>query len=140
MIESDALTAALRAEHAAIYAYGVLGSRLDEATRTKALTAYDAHRLLRDRLAAALRTRTLPVPGPATSYAVTVAGRPQALTLAVRVETELAVSWRDLVGATDEVALRRLAVAALQDCAVRATQWRVLARTTPLTTALPGTV
>ena len=140
MTEADALTAALQAEHAIIYAYGVLGARLDEATRAQALTAYDAHRVLRDRLTAALRARSLPVPGPATSYAISVAGRPQALALAIRVEQGVAVSWRDVISSTQEVALRRLGVTALQACAVRATQWRQLAGARPLTVALPGTV
>lgn len=138
MTEAEALTALLQAEHAVVYAYGVLGARLDDATRTTALAAYDAHRGLRDRLSAVLRARRLPVPGPSTSYAVTVAGRPQALSLAARIETDLAVSWRDLIGVTDDLALRGLAVSALQDCAVRATRWRVLAGARPLTIALPG--
>jgi hypothetical protein len=135
----NALTDALTTEHAAVYAYGVLGARLDEATRTAALSAFDAHRLRRDALLGQLRSRGLPTPGPAPSYAVAVPTRPAALALAVRVETDVGVRLRDLVGATDDRAVRALAVQGLQDCAVRAAQWRQVAGLSPATVALPGT-
>lgn len=132
------LTDALVTEHAAVYAYGVLGARLDQATRAAALSAFDAHRARRDALLAVLRSRDLPTPGPAAAYEVAVAGRPQALALAVRVETEVGVRLRDLVGSTDDRAVRALAVQGLQDSAVRAAQWRQLAGDVPATVALPG--
>ena len=138
MTEGSALAGALDTEHAAVYAYGVLGARLDDATRRAAQTASDAHRSRRDDLLSAMRARGLPTPGPASSYDVLVTDRPQALALAVRVETEVGVRWRDLVAATDDRALRRLAVQALQDSAVRAALWRRAAGTTPATVALPG--
>lgn len=125
-------------EHAAVYAYGLLGARLDEPTRQLALTAFDAHRSRRDELLARLREGDLPTPGPELSYDVSVTGRVQALALAVRVETDLAVRWRDLVAVTDDLRLRRLAVQGLQDCAVRAAQWRKTAGAKPATVALPG--
>ena len=140
MSESTALSALLAAEHAAVYAYGVLGARLDERTRTVALAAFDAHRTRRDDLIARLRTLAIPTTGPATSYDVVVAGRVQALALAIRVETGLGVLWRDLVASTDDRSLRRIAVQALQDSAVRATGWRKLSGVTPVTEALPGEV
>ncbi|MGB8651998.1 MAG: ferritin-like domain-containing protein [Mycobacteriales bacterium] len=136
--EDAVLTDLLVAEHAAVYAYGVLGARLDEVTRRTALAAFDAHRATRDDLLGRLRARELATPGPAASYQVAVGGRAQALALATRVEVELGVRWHDLVGATDDGALRRLAVQGLQDCTVRATRWRQLAGTRPLTEALPG--
>lgn len=128
----------LATEHAAVYAYGLLGARLDDATRRVALSAFDAHRARRDELLAQLRARRLPTPGPELSYDVAVAGRPQALALALRVETELAVRWRDLVAVTDLPALRRLGVQGLQDSAVRAAQWRRTAGQAAATIALPG--
>lgn len=42
--ELGALQAALAAEHAAVYGYGVVGGRIDEARRGEARAAYDAHR------------------------------------------------------------------------------------------------
>jgi hypothetical protein len=73
------------------------------------------------------------------SYDVAVADAPAALQLAVRLEAGLSVRWRDLVAGTDDQALRRLAVAGLQETAVRAAQWRRRAGVTPATVALPGT-
>ncbi len=139
MNESEALASALSTEHQAIYAYGVLGARLDDSTRSLALAAFDAHRTRRNALLAALRTRKLPAPGPAASYDVTVASPSQALALAVRVESEVGVRWRDVVGSTDDPMLRALSVPALQDSAVRAARWRRVAGTIPATVALPGT-
>lgn len=138
MSESSALSALLAAEHAAVYAYGVLGARLDDAARKTALGAFDAHRFRRADLLLRLQARGLPRPGPAASYAVTVTNRAQALALAVRVENDLAVLWRDLVAATDDPGLRRLGVQGLQDSAVRATVWRRAAGVSPLTEPLPG--
>ena len=133
------LAAALSAVHAAVYAYGVLGARLDEAPRRLALLAVDSHRARRDQLAAAVRaTGTDPEP-PEPAYDVAVDDRAGALALAVRVEEGVAVRWRDLVTGTDDPALRSLAVAGLQECAVRAAQWRREAGRTPVTVALPGT-
>ena len=50
----------------------------------------------------------------------------------------MGVRWRDLVGGTDEAALRRLAIAGLTESAVRAAQWRQVAGIRPVTVALPG--
>ena len=46
--ELKALQAALRAEHAAVYGYGVVGGRIGDERRADARTAYDAHRARRD--------------------------------------------------------------------------------------------
>jgi hypothetical protein len=133
--EDDVLTGLLAAEHAAVYAYGVLGARLDVERRVAAVAAYDAHRLLRDSLLARLRSRGLATPGPALAYAMP-AGSP--VLQAIAVETDLCVRWRDLVGATDSHDLRALAVRALSDAAVRATRWRRTARITPAAPPWPG--
>jgi hypothetical protein len=71
------------------------------------------------------------------AYDVSVANGPQALALAVRLEAGLSQLWRDLVGETDG-ALRRLAVAGLQETAVRAAQWRRRSGLAVVTVALPG--
>lgn len=140
MNEASALADALVTEHAASYAYGVLGARLDDTSRKLAQSAFDAHRSRRDDLRSTMRDRGLPTPGPAASYDLQIANRAQALALAVRVETEVGVRWRDLVASTDDRGLRGLAVPALQDSAVRAAQWRRTAGLTPATVALPGEV
>ena len=140
MTEEAALTALLAAEHAAIYGYGVLGARLDERTRELALRAYDAHRASRNTLDTALRARSLTPPTTAASYDVAVANRAAALQLAQRIETDLGVLWRDLVGATDDPALRALATKGLQSSAVQLVVWRRVVRPRPLPDVQPGLV
>jgi Domain of unknown function (DUF4439) len=130
----------VEAEHAAVYGYGVLGARLDEAGRRIALTAYDSHRARRDQLVAALTAAGGSAPAPLAAYDVSVADRPEALALAIRLEEGLSVLWRDLVGGSDDRAIRRLAVAGLQETAVRAAQWRRRAGLPIVTVALPGVI
>jgi len=132
------LQSLLAAEHAAVYGYGALGARLDDATRPQAVDALAAHRLRRDALGAVLAARRAAAPGPLSAYDVTVAGQPTALALAVRLEEGLAVRWRDLVGGTDEQALRRLGTSGLTETAVRAAHWRRTLGARPVTVPLPG--
>lgn len=139
MTATDRLIALVEAEHAAVYGYGVLGARLDDAGRRMARTAYDGHRVRRDQLVAALAQAGVTAPAPFAAYDVAVANPAEALALAVRIEEGLSLRWRDLVGDTDDQDLRALGVAGLQETAVRAAQWRKPAGVTPLTVALPGT-
>jgi hypothetical protein len=137
--EAALLTVLLEAEHAVVYGYGALGARLDDETRRTALAASDAHRSRRDALTAALVRRGEPAPGPEPAYDVAVADAAQGRALAVRLEEGMAVRWRDLVGGTDDVELRRLGLSGLQDAAVRAATWRRLSGAPAVTEALPGT-
>jgi hypothetical protein len=136
--EDEVLNRLLEAEHAVLYAYGVLGARMDEQTREQALRAAGAHRNWRDRLEALLRSRDVTPPVAEVAYDVSVPSQADALALAVRLETGLGVRFRDLVGATDDPRLRRLAVDGLTETAVRATSWRLLLGERPGTVALPG--
>ena len=137
-MSATALTSLLEQEHAAVYAYGVLGARLADDLRPQARAAADAHRAARDGLTERLRALGSDVPGPQLAYAVTVADQRAALALAVRVETELGVRWRDLVAQSPDPDLRRLGTEQLTQTAVRAVGWRVAAKVTPVTVALPG--
>ena len=139
MSEVDLLAELLEAAHAAVYGYGVLGARLDEATRRVALAAYDVHRARRDALTAQLRARGADPEPSLPAYDVAVADPTEALALAVRLEEGMALRWRDLVAGTDDVELRRLALSGLQEAAVRAATWRELTGSGPVTVALPGT-
>lgn len=132
------LTALLDASYATVYGYGVLGARLDEKPRELARLAYDGHRARRDQLVARLTEAGGDPEPPAPAYDVTVASADEALRLAVLLEEGMAVRWRDLIAGTDERPLRELAVAGLQECAVRAAQWRTQAGMSPSTVALPG--
>jgi hypothetical protein len=139
MTATDRLLALVEAEHAAVYAYGVLGARLSDADRRTALTAYDSHRARRDQVIAALEAAGRPAPAPLPAYDVTVTTPTSALALAVRIEAGLSLRWRDLIADTDDRSLRQLAIAGLQETAVRAAQWRKRAGIAPITVAFPGT-
>lgn len=139
MTDDQLLTAVLVAEHAAVFGYGVLGARLDDAGRDLARTAADSHRARRDLLSSALRDRSADVVATEPAYDVAVASAAEGLGLAVRLEEGVAQRWRDLLDGTDDLDLRRVGLAGLQETAVRATQWRLLAGLSPATVALPGT-
>ena len=139
MSEQDLLRAVVEAEQAAVYGYGVLGARLDPVTRRLAVTSYDVHRARRDRIVAALEDRGGTAPRPLAAYDVVVPDRAAALALAVHLEEGMALRWRALVSGTRDRELRQVAVSALQESAVRAAQWRRLAKITPVTVPLPGT-
>ena len=135
----ERLVAALKAEHAAIFAYGVLGARLDQATIGFATQAEAAHRARRDALVLLLTGRkvTPPVAAPAYVLPAPVTDKASALALAIDIEQRAAAIWREALPDTtgDD---RKLALDALVDCAVRATKARRLAGVRPVTVPLPG--
>ena len=132
------LTTLLGAEHAAIYGYGVLGARLDDGARREAVQVLNRHRSRRDQLTAQLVAGGVVPAESEPAYDIAVADQARALSLAVNLEEGLAVRWRDLVGGTDNRELRRLGVSGLQETALQATRWRLLAGLRPATVALPG--
>jgi hypothetical protein len=139
---SDQLAAALAAEEAAIYAYGLIGVHLGgDGLRDEARSAEATHRSRRDVLVARLdQLRASAAPAPA-GYQVPfeVTGESSALKLAIEVEQGVAAAWRATLPATRD-ADRATAVDALTDAAVRATRWRRLAAVTPVTVPYPGRV
>ena len=132
------LATLLAAEHAAVYGYGVLGARLDDVSRAVARAAVVSHRSRRDQLVALLRDLGVVPDAPLPAYEVDARTPAQALALAARLEDGLSVRWRDLVVGTDDRSLRELGTAGLQETAVRAARWRLLAGDRPVTRALPG--
>ena len=134
------LARALQAEHAAIFAYGTIGARLDGASVDLARRAETTHRARRDRLQLLLRARSAEAPAAEPGYALPfpVTDRISALRLAVAVEQRCAIAWQAaLADTTGED--RQMALTALTDCAVRATQARTAAGIRPGVVALPGT-
>ncbi|MEV4638475.1 ferritin-like domain-containing protein [Actinoplanes sp. NPDC049548] len=134
------LAAALAAEEAAIYAYGILGVKLTaRRDRTEARAAEAVHRDRRDVLVtklASLQASAAPAPaGYQLPFEVT--DRDTALKLAVQVEDGVAQAWRAVLPVT-EGGDRSAALSALTDAAVRATRWRRLGSVTPATLAWPG--
>ena len=100
----QALAAALSAEHAAIYAYGPIGVRLDRRRAAdEARAAEAAHRARRDALVAAAHRRRrhgAAGPRPGTRCRSRSPTRPSALRLAVEVEERTAAVWRAALPAT----------------------------------------
>jgi hypothetical protein len=120
-----ALQAALAAEHAAVYGYGVVGGRIDEDRRTEARAAYEAHRARRDALARQVRDLGAKPVAASAGYALPfpVADSAAAVRLAAELEDRLAGVYSDLVRAA-EGELRGTAAEALRETAVRAVRWR----------------
>ena len=120
-----ALQAALAAEHAAVYGYGVVGGRIREGRRSEARAAYDAHRARRDALAREVRDLGAEPAAASAAYALPfpVPDSASAVRLAAELEDRLAGVYSDLVRAT-EGELRGTAAEALREAAVRAVRWR----------------
>ncbi|TQS44796.1 ferritin-like domain-containing protein [Cryptosporangium phraense] len=136
----DRLQVALAAEHAAIYAYGVIGSHLEDDELVWAHDADLAHRQQRDATADLITAEnaTPAVAAPAYQLPKPVTDRAGALTLAVEVETRSAAVWRSALGSLTGDA-RGVALAALTGAAVRAAQWRTVATPdSPPTVPWPG--
>ncbi|MFJ8577599.1 ferritin-like domain-containing protein [Micromonospora sp. NPDC093277] len=136
---AQALTDALAAEYAAIWAYGVIGVHLANAAQTAARSAEAAHRTRRDALVLQLSEGGTPVPADQAGYALPypVTDKASALKLAVEIEERTAGHWRAALPHTTG-ADRNQALAALTDCALRATRWRRTAGVTPITVPFPG--
>nr|WP_196790830.1 DUF4439 domain-containing protein [Motilibacter aurantiacus] len=120
------MQAALAGEHAAVWAYGVVGARLPAGRAPQALAALAAHRARRDALERTLeRASASPVaaapaydlPGPVTTPA-------QAVALGELVEERLAAAYADLVAAAEAEQLRATAARGVREAAVRAALWR----------------
>ena len=122
--ELKALQAALAAEHAAVYGYGVVGGRIGEARRADARSAYDAHRARRDELARAVRDLGGTPEAASAAYVLPfpVTDTAAAIRFAAELEERVADVYSDLVrAATGD--RRRMAAGALREAAVRAVRW-----------------
>ncbi|GHD96857.1 DUF4439 domain-containing protein [Streptomyces naganishii] len=119
-----ALQAALAAEHAAVYGYGVVGGRVGEVRRAEARAAYDAHRARRDALAREVRGLGERPVAAAAAYALPfpVPDSAAAVRFAALLEDRVAGVYSDLVRATGG-GRRTEAAAALREAAVRAVRW-----------------
>lgn len=130
------LAAAMAAEVAAIYAYGLLGVHLGTAAQVdEARAAETAHRGRRDYLLGKMEQPEAAPAGYDLPFPVTDPA--SALKLAVHVEDGVAQAWRPVLGVS-QGADRESALAALTDAAVRAGRWRRIAGISPATMAYPG--
>jgi hypothetical protein len=126
-----ALQAALAAEQAAIYGYGIVGAHLADSPR--AVTDWTAHRVASDQLTAELRGRGITPRAAAVAYQLPhrVATPAQARALAVTLENQVASAYLALV-ALPEDALRQVGARQVRAAALRAAAWRAA------TVAFPG--
>ncbi|MEU0007384.1 ferritin-like domain-containing protein [Streptomyces sp. NPDC006314] len=122
--ELTALQAALAAEHAAVYGYGVVGGRIGQRGRTEARAAYDAHRARRDALVREVRELGGEPVAASAAYALPfpVPDAAAAVRLAAWLEERTAGVYSDLVRAATG-ARRGSAASALREAAVRAVRW-----------------
>ncbi|MFI1917192.1 ferritin-like domain-containing protein [Nocardia sp. NPDC020380] len=138
--DQQALTDALSAEYAAVYAYGVIAAYANT-DRAKLVAEYTAaHRARRDATIDALKAAGAPVPDSAAAYTAPfpVDDPIPAAKLAVTVESDCAVAWRSVVEQSDLPATRRTGIEALTDSAVRLANWQAILGTNPATIAFPG--
>jgi hypothetical protein len=126
-----ALVAAVAAENAAVYGYGVAGARLATPQDTAAArAAYDAHRVQVDvttQWVTDLHLGATPSP-PAPVYALPtpVIDAASARAALAAIEESTAAAYADVVAAAVPAGgeLQRLAAGWLQSAAVREAQWR----------------
>ena len=121
-----ALQAALDAENAAIYGYGVAGAFLRGGDRAYAAASLAVHVLVRDRLTALISAHHgQPTPAqPAYRLPAPVASARTARDLAAHLEQGVAGAHWDLVAATAAGSnLRALAIGWISDAAVREAHW-----------------
>ncbi|MEV6017970.1 ferritin-like domain-containing protein [Streptomyces sp. f51] len=122
--ELKALQAALGAEHAAVYGYGVVGARIGTARQPDARSAYDAHRARRDELTRAVKDMGAAPEAASAAYMLPfpVTDTAAAIRFAAELEERVADVYSDLVrAATGD--RRRMAAGALREAAVRAVRW-----------------
>ena len=138
--ENAALGAALAAEHAAIWGYGVVGAALDVGSQALARSSETAHRDVRDELVALLTGRGAEPAGAEGGYTLPfpVLSATDAAALAVVLEDGVTAAWVRVLDQSAERSTRELAVRTLSAAEVRAVGWRAAAGQSPATRAMPG--
>lgn len=120
-----ALQAALAAENAAVYGYGVAGAHLTGSSQATAEKDWTGHNEARDTLAAMISARGA-VPAAAQAYyqlPFRVHDTASAVRLAAYLEDGVTRAYLGLVAVSDQ-RLRRFGAMAMQDAAQRAASWR----------------
>lgn len=136
-----ALQAALAAEHAAVWAYGVVTAYLPAWHGAAVAGAVAAHRARRDALERLLSDAGVEPVAAEPGYRVPgpVDGADGALRLAVTAETDTAQTWRAVIERSTLPHVRTVALDALTGAAVRAARWRATAGERVVTVPFPGT-
>lgn len=138
--ETDALQKALAAEHAAIWAYGVIGAHAGSAHNASITAIGQEHRVRRDAIEAALVTASA-TPTPASGgyqLPTPVADAATALAAAGHVEDAVTKTWRYVLGQLTDPAHRTLAFDALSHSAGYSLTWRRAADPNAAVYPFPG--
>lgn len=137
----QALQKALAAEHAAVWSYGLATAFVSDGQDAEVERATTAHRSLRDTTARLIRDggqqAVTQQPGYDTPKPVT--DQDSAMRLLAVAERDCSATWRAVLDRTEDGQLRKTALQALTESAVRATNWRKLTGQVPSAEALPGT-
>ncbi|WP_027499416.1 ferritin-like domain-containing protein [Rhodococcus sp. UNC363MFTsu5.1] len=138
--EQQALSDALRAEHAAVYAYGLIAAFSNPARIGDVSASAAAHRARRDATIDALTAAGVRAPGADSGYTMPfpVVDPISAIQLAAAVEADTAVAWRSVIERAESEPTRQAAVDALTETALRAANWRAILGTAPPTVPFPG--
>lgn len=138
--EQQALVDALRAEHAAVYAYGIVAAFSNPARIGQISADAASHRARRDATVDALVAASVTPPGAESGYTIPfpVTDPTTAVQLAARVEGDAAVAWRSVIERAQSEHTRGVAVDALTETALRLANWQAVLGVTPPTTAFPG--
>ena len=120
-----ALQAALAAEHAAVYGYGVAGAHLAGTRQRAAARDWTAHQAARDTLAAMITALGAQPVEAATAYRLPfpVRNRAAAVKLAAFLEDRVAAAYLGLV-ALGDARLRAFGARAVRSAALRGVGWR----------------
>jgi hypothetical protein len=122
---ASAISAALAAEQAAIYGYGVVGAHLTGAQQATATSYWTAHQVAAGKLGTLLRSAGVAPSPPAVAYQLphAVSTAAQATALAVTLENRVLSAYLGLV-ALDEEPARLLGGREVRAAALRAAAWR----------------
>lgn len=139
--DTSALADALRAEDAAVYAYGMTTAFALPARQKQIAEHTAAHRARREAVTDMLTAAGVPAPPTAAGYTFPfpVDDPTSAARLAATAEHDCAVAWRSALEHAETAGVRDFAVTALTDSAVQAGNWRVALGIEPPTVAFPGT-
>jgi hypothetical protein len=138
--EQQGLIDAVRAEHAAVFAYGIVAAFSNPQRADLIATNSAAHRARRDATVDALTAASVPAPVADSGYTVPFAvfDPVTAAQLAATIESDTAVAWRSVVERAESEHTRRTGIEALTECAVRLATWRTILGTAPATVPFPG--
>jgi uncharacterized protein DUF4439 len=135
-----AVQAALGAEHAALWVYGLVSAFLPDSYKAAVTEGTTAHRARRDATERLLADagETPRSAEPAYVPPKPVKDQKSAIAVLVVAESDTTVAWRAVLERTDDRNLRRSALEALTAAAVRATRWRRADGQRPAALAFPG--